>query len=1503
MNMTIAGYQVHEKIYESGNSLVYRATRKAGGRGVILKTLKNPYPPPERIAWFHREYEMTRSLNLPGVIDVYELATDQHRPVMILEDFGGESLERILKARQRPFAVTEFLPLAIQTTDILANLHRQNVMHKNINPSNIVWNPKTDQVKFIDFGLSTTLSRENPALRDLVIGEGMLTHISPEQTGRMNRALDYRTDFYSLGATFYELLSGQPPFPFADAMTLVHAHLAQQPTPLSDQQSAIPQALSAIVMKLLEKNAEDRYQSAPGLKKDLEECWRQWQKSEDIVPFLLGQQDVPDRFYIPQKLYGRELEIAALLATFKRVRHGTGEVLFVTGYSGVGKSSLVHEIYKPITQQHGYFGVGKCDQLQRNIPYGPFAQALRDLLRRILTESASQVSSWRERLLAALGANGQVIVDIIPEVELIIGPQPSLPLLPPAEARNRFNLVFQDFLGVLARPEHPLVLFLDDLQWADGASLQLLQQTTSTLFTQYILIIGAYRENEVSEAHPLMLIFNEIQKSGNTINKIRLNPLNVSDVNQLISDTFHCEGKQSRPLAELVMTKTGGNPFFVNEFLESLHAEKHLTFNFQSNRWEWNVARIRSLDTTDNVVELLIRRVQNLKEETQRVLQAAACIGNQFDTDVLSIALGKSQKEISIEIRDALESGLIIPLSTIDALTDDIQGSAEEVRIAYRFTHDRVQDAAYSLIPEKDKQAFHYQLGQRLLHSIDLEKRKQNLFEIVDQLNLGLDYVKSDKEQDELVELNLMASKRAKAEAAYEPAFEYILTGIELLREDIWQRQYELARDLYTGATEAAYLNGDYTQMEIMSNEVLQNATNLLDKIQVYECLIEAGYADQHRIEEGVQIGLHALELLGMELPKNPSQEDVLQSIDETRKAIAGIKIEALLDLPEMTDPHLLAAVRILMRMFTTAYVGNPELFSLIVLHMVRLSIKNGNTSLSARAYAAYGFMLSTVVGDIEGGYAFGQLALNLVERFHARDIQASVLYLVNGFVRFWKDPLRETLDDSLEAYRVGLETGAVEYAAVSAFSYNFKAYWSGKNLTILEHDMDQYGEAIKKLKQEMIADLNALQHQVVLNLMGYSKNPFQLVGTSYDEEKMFPLLLEVNNINALSIICLNKMILCYLFRDYTQSVTYANMTEKYLRGMQGTSAIPVFYYYDSLSKLAIYPDAASPEQSHLLEKIEQNQERMKKWSHHAPMNFLHKFYLVEAERARVQNDENKARECYDNAIDLAREHAYLNEEALASELAARFYLARGHDRIAYHYLQDAHYAYLKWEAFAKVKDLEGQYPQFLAGTSPDFPQVHTFTPPVRPGDVVSRAFDLASVLRASQAISGEIVLSKLLDKLMRTIIENAGAQRSFLLLENEGRLLVEAEQTVDQDGVVVLQSVPIEMCPELPSSLIRFVERTRENVVLNDVTQEGLFTTDPYIVQKRPKSILCAPLLHQGKLSGIIYLENNVTIGAFTSGHLEVVNLLASQAAISIASAKLYQSLAEANKKIGGLQ
>lgn len=1513
MKTTLPGYKLLSlPIHEGVNTVIYRGVRESDLIPVIVKTLKSEYPTIEEIARLRHEYKILKTLDIAGIIKAHSLEKHNNGLALILEDFGGDSLKNLITAKH--LEISEFLSLAIHLAETLAQLHENKIIHKDIKPQNIIINPKTGQIKIIDFSIATHLQRENQILSNPNLLEGTLAYMSPEQTGRMNRSMDYRTDFYSLGVTFYEMLTGNRPHQATDILELIHCHIAKRPVPPHQQIGEIPQAISDIVMKLLAKTAEDRYQSAKGLKADLEICRHQLQTLGKIDNFPIGKRDKFGQFLIPQKLYGREQEVATLMAAFERVSGGTSEMMLVSGYSGIGKSSLVNEVQKPIVRQHGYFISGKFDQLKRNIPYASLIQAFQGLMRHLLTETSDKLAIWKQQLLEALGSNGQVIVDVIPEVELIIGPQGAVPQLGPFESQNRFNRVFKEFIHVFTKPSHPLVVFLDDLQWADSASLKLIHLLICDPDSQYLLLMGAYRDNEVSPTHPLMLTLDEIQKNGAVVNNITLRPLDIGNVSLLVADTLN-ESSVPRSrvseLSELLFNKTQGNPFFLTQMFATLYQEKLLTFEFSAGCWQWSLNQIQAVGITDyNVVELIARNIQKLSEETQDVLKLAACIGDKFNLDVLAIVNEKSESETAADFWEALQAGLVLPLSeaykiplvfTSDEMSREVKERivpdcpllscspaplpySHHAPIVYKFLHDRVQQAAYSLIPESQKQQTHLKIGEQLLEHTPAEEIEDNIFEIVNQLNVGADLLTDQAKKERLARLNLIAAKKAKAATAYETAARQLRVGLELLREDCWEIQYDLTFPLYVEAAAVEFLNINFERAKMLSEAALKHAKTLLEKVKVYEIQMQF-YTQQNQMQVAFDIALQVLGMLGVSLCPEPPKE---------------MNTETLANLPEMTDLNKRVAMGILLKSAPLAFHVAPALFPQVPFTMIDLCIQYGNSPQAASGYAVYGILLCGPLGEIEAGYRFGQLGLNLLERFDTKELKSYVYVVFNGHIRHWKEHGKETLAPLVEGIKSGLETGDLDDVGYNCIYYCDHIFFTGQPLEFVDQKQAQYLDLLLKLQQDSHILYLKIWRVMVLQLLAAPEEKYTIKGEVLNEDELLQQSIADNKHMFIFVAHLTKMIRFYLLKDYAQSVKSASEAEKYKEGAPAlmTGAEHNFYY--SLALLALYPEVSRSEQEESLKQVAKNQEKMQQWAVHAPANYQHKYELVEAEKARVLGEIGKAMEYYDASIQGAREQGYIQEEALANERAAEFYFSRDREKIAEIYLTDAYYGYIRWGAKAKVQDLSEEYPELfsriLTKEAPSF-DVSRTTSSTTTGSFA--ALDFASVMKSSQAISGEIVLESLLSKLLKIAIENAGAEKSYLILEKDGHLVVEGTASTDNNEVVLLQSTPIETTQKLPFSLLNYVARTQEYVVLNDASQEGIFTRDSYIVNAQPKSILCMPIVHKAKLIGLLYLENNLTRSAFTPDRLEVLTVLCSQAAISLENARLYANLSEATDNL----
>ncbi|MEG4442877.1 AAA family ATPase [Microcoleus sp. AT9_B5] len=1589
------GYRIVQEIHSGIKSLVYRGYREADQQPVIVKLLKSEYPTLEEVTRLRNEYKIAQPLDSSSITKVYSLENYRNSFALILEDFGGSSLDQLLT--NQTFPLTEVLRIAIVLIDALDYLHRHAIIHKDIKPGNIIINSTTGEVKLTDFSISSRLQQENQSASNPSELAGTLAYLSPEQTGRMNRSVDYRTDYYSLGVTLYELLAGQLPFAIEDPMELIHCHLAKQPLPLCEIRE-FPQVISDIVMKLLAKTAEERYQSAAGLKFDLETCLNQLLATETIAPFAIATRDKGSQLLIPQKLYGREQEVIELLAAFERISHssitptpltpnpltkgaldespltpplargaggvpseepsitptsltpnplskgaldespltpplargaggvpsesspltpplarGAGgvqnhaEMILVSGYSGIGKTAIVNEVHKPIVRQRGYFISGKFDQFNRNIPYSAIITAFQALINQLLTENAAQIASWKHQLLDALIPNAQVIIDVIPEVEFIIGPQPEVPQLGPTESQNRFNRVFQQFLKVFCQPQHPVVLFLDDLQWADAASLKLMQLLMGDSDSQFLLIIGAYRDNEVNPTHPLIQTLEKIRESGANLNNITVQPLAINHVSQLIADTLNeaAATKRIQSFSQLLFSKTQGNPFFLTQLLKTLALENLLHYEASSDKWQWDIEAIQAIGITDlNVVELIARNIQKLPEVTQKALKLAACIGNTFNLDILAIVNEASELVSGAQLWPALQAGLILPLSEAYKIplvfveSESASVRLQDVKVDYKFLHDRVQQSAYSLIPETEKKSTHFQIGQLLLQNTTAEERKNNIFALVNQLNFGIEttaeelpLLATQSDKNLLAELNLIAGQKAKASAAFEAAVNYFNISLGLLAADSWQSDYDLTLPIYVETVEAEYLNGNFARAEQLLEVVLQEAKTLLDRVKVYEVKIQS-YISQYRFSEAIETGLEVLEKLGISLSQILEEPAIgIQAISR-KMAEENKEIEDLADLPEMNDHYQFAAIRMLLTVTSAAYMTNPALVSRLLFAMIDICLTYGNPPLAAGVYVHYGMFL-TASGDIDSGYRFGQLSLRLLEQFNVKNIKVLVLHEFNSYIRHWKDHVRETIDSLQEAFNSGLETGNLEYGCYAILVNNLHIFFAGKDLDLLEVKTREYVSLIGKLQQAHSFEAIKMYRQLYLSLLGQSNLLTELTGDQYNEKESLEAALQMNNYYNLFFIYSFKSFLSYLFKEREAAIENARQADKYKAPVGGLMATAQLNFYYSLSLLAQYPHVSETEQREYLEQVATNQKTMRHWANNCPANYQHKYDLVEAEKARILGEYPAAITLYDAAISGAREQQYTQEEALANELTGEFHLTRGQENMARFFLLEAYYCYIRWGAKAKVKDLETRYPQFFAKINAQKPAETSLTlATIITSTGNSEGFDLASVFKAAQAISSEIVLSELLAKLIKIAIENAGAQTGYLLLKHSNTFTVEAVGQVEGDNITLSQIPHLPLPEILPMSVINYVERTQTSAVLNNATTEAMFAADPYIVARQTKSILCTPIINQGRFMGIVYLENNLAKKVFTPARLEVLKLLSSQAAISLENAQLYQTL-----------
>ena len=1374
-----------------------------------------------------------------------------------------------------PMEVGRFLRIAAAVAAALGKLHQRGLIHKDVKPANILVNAASGEVRLTGFGVASQLTRERQSVEPPEFIGGTLAYMAPEQTGRMSRSINSRSDLYSLGVTFYEMLTGSLPFAASEPMEWVHCHIARQALAPGERASGIPDVLSLIVMKLLAKTAEERYQTAGGVEADLRRCLAEWQLHGRIEPFPLAAHDTSDQLRIPEQLYGREREIATLLASFDRVvAQGTPELVLVSGYSGVGKSSVVNELHKVLVPPRGLFAAGKFDQYKRDIPYATLAQAFQRLIRQILVKSEAELGRWREALLHALEPHGGLIVDLVPELKLIIGEQEPVPELPAPDAWRRFQLLLRRFIGVFARPEHPLALFLDDLQWLDAATLDLLEDLLLTQESvSHLLLIGAYRDNEVDASHPLMRKLGSIKAAGtSSVEEITLGPLNARHVSQLIADALHCETDRVVDLAQLILHKTDGNPFFINQFLSALTDQGLIAFDSVHSRWSWDLERIHAKGYTDNVADLMIGKLVRLPAVTQQALQQLACLGNIATTAMLALVHDAPGEELHASLVEARRQELV-----------DFRESS------YRFVHDRVHEAAYALIPAERRGAMHLRIGRILVAHTPPGKLDESIFEIVNQLNRASSLVTAPEEREQLAEFNLIAGKRAHASSAYVSALNYLTAGAALLTEDGWQPRRELSFAMELATAHCEFASGAITEAEKRLLTLSTHADTTAERVAV-ACLQVDLYQAIDRSDEAVAVGLRSLRHLDVDISEHPTEADARRAYDGVRAQLGARAIEDLIHLPLMSDPDSLAAVDLLIRVAIPGhYFDSHHLFAVAVCTAVCLGLERGHSEASCIAYAQLG-TLATYFGQFDAGYRFGRLGCQLVERPGLQRFQART-FETFGFAVPWTQHVRNGREFLSRGFDLASRIGEISYAGYACGQLTTNYLMAGDPL-IETQEQAEHGLAFtRKVGFGTIEGWILGQLGLIRSLRGLTTRLGCFDDADFRESDLERDLLGKP---ALALpecwYYIRKLQARFLAGEYADALQAASRARPMVEGTLSLLEVVEFHFYDALCHAAVHESASYEDRKYHRARLTEHLEKLDTWALHCPENFSNRAALIEAELARIEGRDLNSIGLYEQAIRSARDSGFVQNEALAYEVAARFYNARGSETAANAHLRNARQCYLRWGADGKVRQLDRLHPH-LAVTEGQHSAAS-----------IGSAFhqlDVASVVKASQALSGEIELPKLIERLMKIAIENAGADRGILVLPAGEEYLIRAEAraTKDRIEVTILQAPITGMA--CPKSLIRYVIRTKESVILDDASKPNLFSADDYLRDRQSKSVLCLPLIKQRELSGILLLENALASHVFTPARIAVLELLAAQAAISLENTRLYGDLQEREAKV----
>ncbi|WP_429559840.1 trifunctional serine/threonine-protein kinase/ATP-binding protein/sensor histidine kinase [Paraburkholderia youngii] len=1454
-------------LWDDGERVFWREQSSPVEAQKLLAGLAAEQPPPASLDRLAHELALRDELDSAWAVRPLRLVRENGQISLAFEDPGGEPLARLLGT---PLEIGHFLEVACGIAAALSKVHQRGLVHKDLKPAHILVHCSDGQPRLTGFGLASRLPRERQAPEPPETIAGTLAYMAPEQTGRMNRSIDSRSDLYALGVTFYQMLTGVLPFTATDAMEWVHCHIARTPLPPYARVATVPAVISRIVMKLLAKTAEERYQAAAGVEHDLRRCLADWQRQRHIDDFPLDEHGTPERLMILEKLYGREREVETLVTTFDRILgNGAPELVLVSGYSGIGKSSVVNELHKILVPPRGLFASGKFDQYKRDIPYATLIQAFQSLVRMLLGKSETELTGWRTALLDALAPNAALMTDQIPELKLIIGESPPVPELDPQQAKQRFLQVFRRFIGVFAQADHPLALFLDDLQWLDAGTLDLLADLLIQPDLRYLMIIGAYRDNELDAAHPLAARLRAIRNTDARIGEIRLAPLTGQHIGNLIADALHCAPESIEPLARLVRDKTGGNPFFVIQFLHALAEGKLLAFDHDARQWRWDTERIHASGYTDNVVDLMAGKLTRLPSATQHALQQLACLGNSAHLATLSAVLGSPQAQIHAVIWEAVRQELVVRLES-----------------AYAFVHDRIHEAAYSLTPESSRADAHLRIGRLLLAQTPAEKRDEAIFEIVGQLNRGAVLITERDEREQLAELNLLAGRRAKASTAYTSALAYFVTGAALLIGDCWQRRHELAFALELNRAECEFLTGELLPAEARLEVLSSRATSTLERAQV-ACSQMDVYLLLDQGENAIAVGLAFLRHVGVEWAPHPDEVTVRSEYERIGSLLGGRTIEELIDLPPMEDVVALATIEALIKLFPHALLMDRNLACLTICKAVSLSLEHGNADASCVVYAHFPQFTGWRFGHYQAGFQFGQLGCKLAERRGLVRYETRTYLAFVVFVARWVQHAKICGDRFRHIFETASRTGDLTYGAFARRHLVSNMLFTGEPLAEVQREAEAGLAYAKQLRFGLVINTVEAQLALIRTLRGSTPVFGCLDDGNFDEAHTELVLSKPFLSLAECWYWIRKLQARYLAGDHEAAMAAASRAQRLLWTSLSYFEEVEYHFYAALARTAQCDSVPAGELAERLEALSPHHHaQLRIWADICPENFASHTALVGAEIARIEGRVVEAEMAYEQAIRSAQKNGLVHVEALASELASRLYADLGLGSIARMYMQNARYSYLRWGAHGKVRQLEAQYPHLRTEETAPAP-TNTIAAPIE-------HLDLATVIKVLQAVSGEIRLEKLIEMVMRTAIEQAGAERGLLILSDGRKYRLAAEATTTGDAVhVQLSEAPLDGSI-LPESVLNNVLRTCETIVVDDAGADSMAAADPYVRRHRARSILCLPLMNGAKLMGALYLENNLTARVFDPARIAVLKLVASQAAMSLENARLYRDVAQ---------
>jgi predicted ATPase/signal transduction histidine kinase len=1354
------------------------------------------------------------------------------------------------------------LALAIEIVRSVRAMHQHGFIHKDIRPANILVDA-AGRVRLTGFGFSTRLrsEKQSPGPPDVIAGT--FAYMAPEQTGRMNRSIDTRSDLYSLGVTLYELFTNTLPFEAVDPMQWIHCHVAQQPPAPSERASDLPGPIDAIILKLLAKNPEDRYQTAAGLELDLVTYLHALSQKSEILGFTLGHDDLSDHLLIPEKLYGREVEFEQLLIAAKRaLLEGTTELVLVSGAAGIGKSSFVNELHRLLVPQHGLFAAGKFDQYKRDIPYATLAQAFRGLVRHLLGRSETELSAWSSELQKALGPNGQLMINLVPELALIIGEQPLVAPIEPHLAQSRFHLAFINMLGVFARADHPLLLFIDDLQWLDKATLALLQAIATSPDLGHLLLVGAYRDDEVRDDHALSDTIEAVRGGRASISEIALGSLNSDDLAAFCADALKCEIDRAVPLARMILEKTGGNPFFAIQFVIALYDDGLLSFQPIERNWTWDVARIRIKGITENVAQLMSEKLGRLAADTQNALGKLACLGVSADQDTIRLAVDSDDDRLANILLPAVEAGIIL-----------------HQKETYAFTHDRMQEASYRMIASDELAHAHLAIARSLLAATDSETLGDRLFEIANHFDRGAPAIETQAERILVAGLCLLAGMKAKGSSAYASAQAHFARGRALLRLDSWFSEYRLTFDLELQSAECEIVGGNLAAAENRIEALIRHAEGASDEASAI-CLSVLLFFTTGRNERAVEAALGYLAKFGVDWSSRPSENEVRREYEEMHQRLGDRNLEELRDLPAMTDPQFLAIMSVLTELFPAAYAFDRYLLDLVLLRMTNISLEHGHCESSSVAYGALNMALGSHFGDYSTASKLGRLAVELVGQSDASRYKARVYSCFAAFTMPWIEHVAQCRPMMDQAFEIGTSMGDAAFAAYNSRNLLSHLLFSGQPLASVAKEIDRILEFAETIQLGMPADRFIGQRDFVRRLRG-------TLSAGTDEDDAWATQNVKGQPGLAMMVCYHWVFRLqerYLANDIPSALHAASQVEDIRWAMRSSIELADYDFYAALSSAAACDISSGTVRDGYIVNLERHYERLCSWAEHCPENFDNRKALIGAEMSRLAGKELQAQRLYEEALGSARLNGFMQNEGLVGELAGRFYAELGLVTAADAHIRNARNCFARWGVVGKIRQLDGEFPHLRAQHDPR-PLATTI-------DAHVSSLDVEAVDKASQTLSSEMMLPNLLEKLMRLAVEHAGAERGSLILLKDGDPHIEARATTNSGSVAVSLDRARVTGADVPVTVLNYSLRTGERLILDDATASGADLDDPYVGENRPRSVLCLPIFKEKRVIGALYLENNLATHAFTADRVAVLDFLASQAAIWLENARLYSDL-----------